>query len=448
MRIKTTQEMLTLRDMETIVLSHERDIAHKKMLMDYYLGRHHIMGKAERSSGAPNNKLVSNYCEYITNMSTGFFLGQPVAYKTATENDEALNVLLDVFAYNDEQAHNLELAEEASIKGDAYELLYTDEEAQVRFATVPAEEIILVCDASLEERIMYAIRHYRVYDVGGYEYREYVDVYDRRAVAHYEYNSGSMRPVGEPEPHYFDDVPVVEYPNNRQHRGDFEGIISLVDAYNKAQSLTLDDMEDFTDAFLVLMGMSGTSSDDVNDMRRSKVMLLDEGGGAQWLIKNLNDTYIENIKKRLQNDIHKFSNIPDMTDDSFAGNASGVAIKYKLIGLEQVRSRKERGFKQGLQRRIELISGMLRTKGGAGIDFRDVDITFTANIPADTQAQAQMVSQLKGIVSDKTLLSQLSFVADPAAELEELAKQSAGDDYGFGIEGNADGGDENGNETE
>lgn len=32
MRIKTTQEMLTLRDMETIVLSHERDIAHKKMV--------------------------------------------------------------------------------------------------------------------------------------------------------------------------------------------------------------------------------------------------------------------------------------------------------------------------------------------------------------------------------------------------------------------------------
>ena len=113
MRIKTTQEILTLRDMETIVLSHERDIARKKMLMDYYLGRHHIMGKADRSSGAPNNKLVSNYCEYITNMSTGFFLGQPVAYKAATENDEALNVLLDVLAYNDEQAHNLELAEEA-----------------------------------------------------------------------------------------------------------------------------------------------------------------------------------------------------------------------------------------------------------------------------------------------------------------------------------------------
>lgn len=435
MRIRTTQETLSQRDIENIVLKHEDDVIHKKHLMDYYLGNHRINNKQERSNGAPNNKLVANYCEYITNMSTGFFLGQPVAYKTSSGNDKALDVLLDVFSYNDEQAHNLELAEEASIKGEAYELLYTDEDAQIRFVSVPAEEVILVCNASLEEQILYAIRHYRVYSLNGYEYQDYVDVYDKKAVTSYRYNSGSMTQISGPVAHYFDDVPIVEYPNNKQHRGDFEGIISLVDAYNKAQSLTLDDMEDFTDAFLVLTGMSGTSSDDVNNMRQSKVMLLDEGGGAQWLIKNLNDTYIENIKKRLQNDIHKFSNIPDMTDDSFAGNASGVAIKYKLIGLEQVRSRKERGFKQGLQRRIELISGMLRTKGGAGIDFRDVDITFTANIPADTQAQAQMVSQLKGIVSDKTLLSQLSFVADPAAELEELAKQSAGDDYGFCAEG-------------
>lgn len=432
MRIRTTQETLSQRDIENIVLKHEDDVIHKKHLMDYYLGNHRINNKQERSNGAPNNKLVANYCEYITNMSTGFFLGQPVAYKTSSGNDEALDVLLDVFSYNDEQAHNLELAEEASIKGEAYELLYTDEDAQIRFVSVPAEEIILVCNASLEEQILYAIRHYRVYSLNGYEYQDYVDVYDKKAVTSYRYNSGSMTQISGPVAHYFDDVPIVEYPNNKQHKGDFENVISLVDAYNKAQSLTLDDMEDFTDAFLVLAGMAGTNEEDVRKMRKSKVLLLDEGGNAQWLIKNLNDSYIENIKTRIQNDIHKFANIPDMADEKFAGNTSGVAIKYKLIGLEQVRSRKERAFKKGLQRRIELISGMLKTKGGAGIDFRSVDITFTANIPADTQSQAQIVSQLKGIVSDKTLLSMLSFVTDPNAELEELAKQTSGEEYDFG----------------
>ena len=229
--------------------------------------------------------------------------------------------------------------------------------------------------------------------------------------------------IADARPHYFDDVPIVEYENNKERRGDFESVITLVDAYNKAQSLTLDDMEDFTDAYLVLKGMGGTTGDDIAELRRNKVLSLDEGGGAEWLIKNLNDTYIENIKTRLQKDIHKFSSVPDMSDEAFAGNATGVAIKYKLIGLEQVRSRKERGFKQGLQRRIELIAGMLKLKSAADIDFRDIEITFTANLPSNDAEQAQIVKELYGLVSQKRLLSLLPFVTDPAEEMEELQKE-------------------------
>ena len=189
-------------------------------------------------------------------------------------------------------------------------------------------------------------------------------------------------------------------------------------------------MEDFTDAYLVLKGMGGMNGEDAAELRRNKMMTLDEGGSAEWLIKNLNDTYIENIKTRLQNDIHKFSAIPDMSDDAFAGNTSGVAIKYKLIGLEQVRSRKERCFKKGLQRRIELIADMLRTKSKADIDFRDIEITFTANIPANNQEQADIVKALYGLVSQKRLLSLLPFVTDPAEELEELRREQEMGDYG------------------
>lgn len=92
---------------------------------------------------------------------------------------------------------------------------------------------------------------------------------------------------------------------------------------------------------------------------------------------------------------------------NFSKNISGVAIKYKLIGLEQIRSRKEREFKKSLQRRIELIAGMLKLKNQAQIDFRDIEIVFTANIPANLEEQAQIVSQLDGLISKKTLLSQL-----------------------------------------
>ena len=346
-------------------------------------------------------------------MSTGFFMGQPVAYSSVSGDTEAVKALQDVFRYNDEAEGNLQLAGESSVTGAAYEVLYLDADAEIRFCSIPTEQMILVTDSTLEENLVAAIRCYRVLGLDGSSYRDYVDVYDAQTVTSYDYDAGKITRRGEPRPHYFDGVPVIEYPNNEARRGDFEGVMTLVDAYNKAQSLTLDDMEDFTDAYLILKGMGGTNAEDVAELRRNKVIAIDGEGGAEWLIKNLNDTYIENIKTRLQNDIHKFSSIPDMSDDAFAGNASGVAIKYKLIGLEQIRSRKERCFKKGLQRRIELIAGMLKMKSKADIDFRDIEITFTANIPANNQEKADIVKTLYGLVSQKRLLSLLPFVTDP-----------------------------------
>ena len=99
-----------------------------------------------------------------------------------------------------------------------------------------------------------------------------------------------------------------------------------------------------------------------------------------------------------------------------------------MIGLEQIRSRKEREFKKSLQRRIELIAGMLKLKNQAQIDFRDIEIVFTANIPANLKEQAQIVSQLDGLISKKTLLSQLPFITDPVAEIEELQKEKSEND--------------------
>ena len=423
MKILTNKTNLDLRDFQQILTTHGNDASRKRRLKGYYVGEHDILNKRGRPNGAPNNKIVSNFCQYISDMSTGFFLGRPIAYTTSEENQEKLDMLLEIFRYNDESAHNLELAEEASITGEAYEILYTDADAEIRFKSIPSEEMIIVCEATLEENIICAVRHYRVYDFDGAMYKEYVEIYDAKSTRYFDY-SGTMLTLTNEVPNYFDDVPIIEYPNNKQHRGDFENVLTLVDAYNMTQSLSLDDLMDFTDAFMVLKGVGGTTNEDIKEMRHNKVLQFDDStASAEWLIKNLNDSYIENLKTRLQTDIHKFSNIPDMSDQNFAGNSSCVAIKYKLIGLEQIRSRKEREFKKALQRRIELISGMLNTKSIDAIDFRDVEITFTPNIPANNQEQAQILKDLDGVVSKKKLLSLLPFVEDPVAELEELQRE-------------------------
>lgn len=429
MFIRTTKDVPDPAYLCQILSAHDKEIRRCGRMNDYYEGRHPILGKQARANGAPNNVIVANYCEYITNMSTGFFLGQPVSY--TSDKEQEMQALQDVMDYNDESAHNMQLAEDASVYGAAYELLYMDEDAQIRFARLDPAEVILVGNDSVEEQTNYAIRHYRIYDVDGSTYQEFVDVYDKTYVTHYSYDGGSLRWINQ-ETHNFDDVPIVEYKNNNHRRGDFEGITTLVDAYNKAQSLTLDDMEDFTDAYLILKNMSGTNDDDIKKLRRDKVILVEGDGGADWLIKNVNDTYIENVKTRIQKDIHKFSNIPDMSDESFTGNTSGIAIKYKLIGLEQVRIRKERGFRKALQHRIELIASMIDIKKQLRIDFRDIDISFTPNIPANVSEASDIVKSLYGIVSMKRLLTLLPFINDPAQEMDELKKEKEdemSDDY-------------------
>ena len=76
---------------------------------------------------------------------------------------------------------------------------------------------------------------------------------------------------------------------------------------------------------------------------------MDEGTSAEWLIKNSNDTTIENMKNRLDADIHKFAKCPNLADKEFASNASGIAIKFKTLGTENLVAIKERKFKRGLQ---------------------------------------------------------------------------------------------------
>lgn len=89
-------------------------------------------------------------------------------------------------------------------------------------------------------------------------------------------------------------------------------------------------------------GRTGYIPEEITNGVRSspRVMLLDDDD-ARWLIKEVNDAWVENYKDRVRRDIHKFSYTPDMQDESFGNNLSGVSIRYKILAMEQIRSNKE-----------------------------------------------------------------------------------------------------------
>ena len=117
-------ESLTEKDIRDIVDANTTDMKYG-MLYDYYIGKHKILNETKKDSTAPNNRLVNNMARYITDTATGYFVGQPVIY--TSQNEEYLQLVQDIFNYNDEQDHNMELAKNCSIGGGCVDLPYDEE---------------------------------------------------------------------------------------------------------------------------------------------------------------------------------------------------------------------------------------------------------------------------------------------------------------------------------
>ena len=373
----------------------------------------------------PNNKTANPYASYITDTLVGYFMGEPVSYNAEDKN--LLQEINMIFEYNDEADENAELAKDASIFGVAFEELYfSEDDKMIRFKRLDPKEIIPIYDKTIEENLIAVIRYYEDYNFVEDKKSYIIEIIDDIEITRYRTtDTFSSFTLLENYPHYFGMVPVAIYENNEDQMGDFEKVIDLIDAYDKMESDTLNDFEYFVDAYLALYGFTA-DAEDIQEMKQNRVLLMDEGTSAEWLIKSENDATTENMKNRLDNDIHKFAKCPNLADEDFASNASGVAIKFKLLGTENLTSIKERKFKKGLQQRLELISminGLVRT----GFDWRGIEIIFTRNIPSNDVDIANMVNTLSGIVSDETLLAQIPFVEDVEAELERIKQQKEED---------------------
>lgn len=396
-------------------------------LQDYYEGKHDILRYTKKDRTAPNNRIVNNMAKYITDTAVGYFIGQPVVY--SSQDTAFLDAVQEIYEYNDEQDENAEIAKKASIGGNCMELLYLDEDAKIRFVPISPSDCILIYETGRTEP-MAAIRTIHSCDKDK-NYIKKVEFWTSQECWYFKSINGGTLNLLDVQEHYWQDVPVVEYINNEERLGDFEGVISIIDAYNRVQSNTANFFQYNDEAILKILKMGAVTTGDIAEMKEKGAIILEDGGDIQWLIKEVSDTGLENYKKRLREDMHLFSSVPNLNDENFGGNLSGVAVSYKLWGLEQICAIKERKFKRGLQRRLELITNILNIQG-AHFDYRDIDIQFRRNKPQNLLEIAQIITMLANDLSRETRLQMLPVVDDVQGELEKLEKEKQEDRQSFG----------------
>lgn len=398
---------------------------------NYYKGKHIILNKSYSDPSKECNHIVTNYCKIIADTYSGYICGKPVSY---TSNDDITEVQ-ETINYNDDNSENISWCTNALVYGVGYELQWIDKNAQVRYSQVSPLNGFAIYDNTLDCELLHFVRWYKSdnFDMSDLYY---VEVYSADSVKTYKSTGllGALEFVEE-NVHYFKDVPVSVFWLNDNQESIFNSIITLNDAYNELQSSEIDDFNAWVDAYLALYGVDA-EADDIASMKENRVLVLPADANASWLVKNANDTQINNILENIKKNIFKVSACPDMADENFLAQ-SGTALAYKLVGFENVASGIVARFTKAIQRRIELICNILEMKATEAV-WRDININFVRNLPVNVAETIQLVNSLKGIVSDKTLLSQLPFIDDVESEIEAVQAQKKAnmDAFGFNFSDN------------
>lgn len=413
-----------------LILKHRRCVQRLKRLKDYYVGQHKILGEQDRE-----NRLVCNHAKDIADTASSYFIGNPVTYKS--EDDiTALTDALEISGADEADGDNgLDL----SIYGRAYEYIYTKQDDTVlEVRNLPPQNTFMVYDDSIEENELFGVYYYAKIDSTDRASPVYVATIltqGYKYVADIQDIDGPQGILEGPVPHYMGEIPLVEYLNNKLAIGDYELQIPLIDAYNTLMSDRVTDKEQFIDAILAIYGTLLSDEDlekkgdrkgieqAMERLRQDKLLEMPDSSKAEYLTRTFDETGVEILKKAIEQDIHKFSHIPCMTDESFGGNVSGVAMEFKLLGMENITKIKTRYYKKGLRKRLRIFAAHLSNKA-VQVDVSGITPTFTRAMPKNLLEISQIVANLWGKVGKKTLLSQIPFVEDPDEELETVEREA------------------------
>lgn len=430
---QTDVSELQISDILQIIMEHKQYANKYRRNERYYDGDHDILNRVQKDASKPNNKIVCDLPAYTVDLRTGYFSGEPVVF--TSDNMDQHEAIRDIIEYNDFQDLNAELDVMSSIYGHAFMIVYIDEDGMIRMGVDDPYNTLVIHDSSIERKVMGALRYFEFSDAITNEDKVKITLYTKEMI--YELEGPITNPVVVSEQiNIFGEIPVIEFVESSNRCGSFEKQISIVDAIENVLSSSINEIQYFDNAYLHLKGVvedlseldnfvdeKGNKINPFEDMKNNRTLITLGDGDAKFIVKDINDTYIQNTLKRLTEEYHKLSKTPALSDENF-GSASGVALRYKLFNLEKDVSRKETKWRKSLQKMLELITIYHNIKS-LNYDYRDIKITFTRTLPHNEAEVVDMISKLVGLASHKTLLSQLDFIEDPEHEIRLLEEEKA-----------------------
>ena len=384
--------------------------------------------------------------KFIVDLATGYLAGVPEytvnvpseldskvrksVFEEEVLSDDLINEMKSIIdyitQYNDDANEVYCLIKDLLLYGACYEVAYENENNELIYTNLDALNTVSIWDTNTPANLLAIVSKYTDKTVDGQDIELY-RIVDREGIRVYEVNGDKeiKQDTSLSKEHYWNDVPgfaveidfsIIE--NSEAFIATYENLLENVkntyqyndvdckmkiSGYKAQNKLTIKNEKGET-----IINPDRIKEDEY--VLKSRTFYTEEGGDAEWLIKQVDATGVTTLLKYYVDSIFQLAGIPNTADLAFNSadlNASAIDRKFYVMNMktQDIVS----NLKKALLRRFELIFNRINYKKGTKYDFRYIVIDIPKNLPSMTDETVEQMIKLNGILSEETIIEKLGY---------------------------------------
>lgn len=408
---------------------HQRNREEIQYLYHVYCGWQDIQGKVKQARPETNNKVCVNRANEIVTFKTAYLLNEPLQYISQDgDNSESVHLLNEFMRSEDKESKDKEVADWMHICGIGIRLVLPDPEsdkegAPFYIATLDPRDSYVIYGGDIRKRPVAG-----VISIVDSENQPLKYVYTRNTRFVVQDNQVTK------EDHYPDlgRPPIVEYAANMPRLGAFEVVLSILNAINELESASVDNVQDFVNAFDVFQnceledgkyrelgsGGKAISIKTVVQGQEAKVYRIASEinqSGVQTRIDDLTSAYLEicGMPSRSSGDVSTSDNVGAVIYRSGWSEAESRAKD-----TEKYFYRAERDF-------LRLVLRICESTTDLNLELKDIGINFGRKSLSNVQSSLQCLCEglNNGMIHPKSLYDTFGKIFGDANQAYRLAME-------------------------
>lgn len=357
-------------------------------LWDYYRGKTPILNKVKEVRESINHKINVNRANEIVTFKKGYGFGEPIQYIRRGIDDsqsDEVQKLNEYMFLSGKHAKDSELAEWLYVCGLGMRMVLPgDEEEPLRVYTLDPRHSFVVRYNGLGEPVVMGVKTVVKEDGDAvhsvYTKDTYFEIVDGKII--------------KSEPHVLGDVPLFSYKSSQAMLGSFEIVLPLLDAINELESNRMDDVVQFVNSFLALLG--GTIDEDTySKLEEYKMLCLPEGVDAKYLSTALQQSDMQIQADSLYEYVLTICGVPNRNGGSSTSDTGAATIFRDGWQMAESHMKSvEVEFKEAEKRFLKMALRILKDMVGLDLALKNVEIKFSRRNYDNLQTKSQVLTTL------------------------------------------------------